>query len=720
MPRKQSFVTVTDQFCGAGGSSLGVVAAGAEVKLGLNHWKLAVETHAANFPDTDHDCTDISACDPRRYPSTDILITSPECFPAGTLILAERGLVPIEDIVEGDRVLTHRGHWRPVIRTMSKLAPATVIISGQGHPGLEVTPAHPFYVRQQTRRWNNARRAYDTQVLTDPEWRVASTLDDGTFRWGTPVAMDELSVPPVPGRGMSLDNRDFWWLVGRWLGDGTVRLRDDQGGEITICAGKHEVDGLKVRLSVWQPDHTGRALVDELRWRCREIRTAVLFECGHQGLAEWLVTHFGRLAHGKTLPAWALTLRQPLRAALLDGYLSADGSFTQRKTMASTVSKRLAVGIRLLAESLGFRAGLYRYKQHADTIEGRKVTVRDQWVVAWENNSSQRAAIFDGRHAWSLVKRVSEGHTAAQVYNLQVDDDESYVADGIVVHNCTNHSLAKGQKRSRYHQDLFGNVLVKPEEERSRATMWDVPRFAEYHRYNLIIVENVVDARDWVLYESWLHAMHALGYDHRVVYFNSMFAWPTPQSRDRMYVVFWRCGNPAPDLEFHPPAWCERCECDVEARQVWKQQRRQYGRYGARGQYVYRCPTCAEIVHPYYYPALTAIDWSLPLQRIGDRAKPLKESTLRRIRLGLDRFKDQELIVNLAYTHALNNRTQPVTEAWPTQTAQQTLGLIAPFLVRMTGAPGDANGVLAISDPLDTQVAAGSQHALIVELSTLR
>jgi site-specific DNA-cytosine methylase len=76
---KKSYITVTDQFCGAGGSSIGATAAGAELRLALNHWKLAVETHNTNFPNAGHDCTDISACDPRRYPSTDVLITSPEC-----------------------------------------------------------------------------------------------------------------------------------------------------------------------------------------------------------------------------------------------------------------------------------------------------------------------------------------------------------------------------------------------------------------------------------------------------------------------------------------------------------------------------------------------------------------------------------------------------------------------------------------------------------------
>ena len=62
------------------------------VYLAMNHWALAIDTHNTNFPDTYHDLADVSAVDPRRYPSTDILVTSPECFPAGTLILTTRGL----------------------------------------------------------------------------------------------------------------------------------------------------------------------------------------------------------------------------------------------------------------------------------------------------------------------------------------------------------------------------------------------------------------------------------------------------------------------------------------------------------------------------------------------------------------------------------------------------------------------------------------------------
>lgn len=79
---KHSYLTITDQFCGAGGSSQGArrlsrkMGGGLEIALAMNHWRLAIETHNTNFPQTDHDCADISACDPRRYQSTDILITS--------------------------------------------------------------------------------------------------------------------------------------------------------------------------------------------------------------------------------------------------------------------------------------------------------------------------------------------------------------------------------------------------------------------------------------------------------------------------------------------------------------------------------------------------------------------------------------------------------------------------------------------------------------------
>ena len=73
-------LTVTDIFAGAGGSSTGAIQVpGVEIRLAANHWKLAVDVHNANHPDTEHAHVDLHLEDPRNFPRTDVLWASPEC-----------------------------------------------------------------------------------------------------------------------------------------------------------------------------------------------------------------------------------------------------------------------------------------------------------------------------------------------------------------------------------------------------------------------------------------------------------------------------------------------------------------------------------------------------------------------------------------------------------------------------------------------------------------
>ncbi|QJY46672.1 DNA cytosine methyltransferase [Pseudonocardia broussonetiae] len=71
--------TATDLFAGAGGSSEGLTQAGVRVEVAANHWQLAVDTHAANHPDTEHRIANLSEVDWRTFPSTDIAWVSPSC-----------------------------------------------------------------------------------------------------------------------------------------------------------------------------------------------------------------------------------------------------------------------------------------------------------------------------------------------------------------------------------------------------------------------------------------------------------------------------------------------------------------------------------------------------------------------------------------------------------------------------------------------------------------
>jgi DNA (cytosine-5)-methyltransferase 1 len=73
-------LSVTDLFCGGGGSSTGAIQVpGVVIRIAANHWDLAVQVHNENHPGADHAAVDLHEEDPRYFPRTDILWASPEC-----------------------------------------------------------------------------------------------------------------------------------------------------------------------------------------------------------------------------------------------------------------------------------------------------------------------------------------------------------------------------------------------------------------------------------------------------------------------------------------------------------------------------------------------------------------------------------------------------------------------------------------------------------------
>ncbi|MGW2074223.1 DNA cytosine methyltransferase [Streptomyces sp. NPDC001953] len=670
-------LSVSDWFAGCGGSGQGADAVpGLRVAFAANHWRQAIKSHQFNFPGIAHYIGDIRKAPVWAWPITDVFWASPECFPAGTLILTRRGHVPIEDVQVGDEVFTHQRRWRQVTRTMRKTA-ETVMVKGVGHAGgIETTAEHPFYTRQRAKVWQDKKHGYRWHLTGEPEWTEAKNL--AGRMWATPLDFsEELPVPEVGGRGGVEFSPEFWWLVGRWLGDGSLRYDPDRSGknryDMLVTCGHHEADDLAKRLD---------AVLCGLTWYRREQRTVTVFAACHRGLVEWLVEHFGRHSYGKTIPAWALSMPVEWRRALLDGYLSADGSVSGPYAQAATVSKRLALGIRMLANSLGHVANLSgpRTRKGVRRIEGRVLNERPQWNVNWITDGPKHSFHVDqDGYRWAPVKSVEPTGRTVEVFNLSVADDESYMADGAMSHNCTQWSVAKGKKRS-WAKAVQGDLLSlyadmeeakfktvdqednepTAEEEASRALMEEVPLYLRgvIERGGLIkagVVENVVDVRAWAEWDAWLAEFHKLGYRTRVIALNSMHANPrsvhrAPQSRDRLYVGYWHKSlgrTPDWDKWLRPKAYCAGCDEMVSALQVFRKPGQDMGRY--KSSYDYRCPrkSCRALVDPDVLPAAAAIDWSIKGTPIGSRPKSkecpegLAPNTMARIRAGIAKYWPQ-------------------------------------------------------------------------------
>ncbi|MGW9397281.1 DNA cytosine methyltransferase [Streptomyces sp. NPDC055642] len=276
---------------------------------------------------------------------------------------------------------------------------------------------------------------------------------------------------------------------------------------------------------------------------------------------------------------------------------------------------------------------------------------------------------------------------------------------------CTNWSVAKGKKRD-FVGAMQGSLLdllalgdeddEPSAEEESRALMEEVPLYLRgvQERGGLVkagIVENVTDVRAWDQWDRWIGEIHKLGYRTRIIALNSMHANPrsvhaAPQSRDRLYVGYWHESlgrTPDWDKWLRPRAWCSGCDTYVQAMQVFKDPKRDMGRY--RQQYVYRCPNTScrnQIVEPEALPAAAAIDWSIPGQRIGDRAKPLADKTLARIEAGLKKFaRPVPMMVPAGGTW--RDAAVSVGEPMPARTTRENDALmVPPLMVPVEGRDG--------------------------------
>jgi site-specific DNA-cytosine methylase len=297
--------------------------------------------------------------------------------------------------------------------------------------------------------------------------------------------------------------------------------------------------------------------------------------------------------------------------------------------------------------------------------------------------------------------------------------------------SCVNHSPANTMKA--YSQGLTLFDMDDPDyddrvtrSERDQATANCVLHYAAVHHPRLILVECTTQLQSWgnlvpgkrkvgdgSTYRWWLRQFDNEGYDHKVLFLNSMF-FGVGQSRDRAYWVFWKKELPTPDLEHRPPAWCSHCSTVVESVWTWRTGVPPTGTVCYGKQYDYRCPSCRKVVVPSFTPSLAALDLSDLGQRIGDKPlkkfedkvtgevvlSPMAPATMARAERCRRRFAEFPAVLMPAKSTRGVERTpwQPMS----TQTSQQETAILSTGQLRIAvdnfqGAPRGAG------DPLPTQ-----------------
>ncbi|WP_020675298.1 DNA cytosine methyltransferase [Geopsychrobacter electrodiphilus] len=230
----------------------------------------------------------------------------------------------------------------------------------------------------------------------------------------------------------------------------------------------------------------------------------------------------------------------------------------------------------------------------------------------------------------------------------------------------------------------------KPVEKKIRGLAWVVIRWAKKVKPRVIMLENVEEFKTWgpldadnmpcpvrkgETFAHWKRQLVRLGYqvEHREL---RACDYGAPTIRKRLFIV---------------------ARCDG-APIVWPD------------------PTHGPGLIP-YRTAADIIDWSIPVQSIFERKRPLAENTLRRIARGLQRFvidNPDPFIVRIGQTGFGGDRLQySLDQPLTTVTSKAEHCLVTPIISTYYGSKSqsDVRGQ-KLSDPLATQPTE-NRHALV-------
>lgn len=409
------------------------------------------------------------------------------CFPAGTLIRTLTGSKPIEQIQQGELVISHTGQSRMVTQVMQRQADGLVRVRAAGLPDVRATDNHPFLVlrREQARTCRGSangqrlRHSFDEGSKTcrrchkEPEfelvWAAAEALRPG----------DYLAVPAsATSDADSLVTPKMARLLGYYLGDGyIIKQRTGKKKE-----GDYRDMGVGFSVGTHEEAHLQRLLTTLVESGVRNEpnvydagadRKALIVSVYDQDLAAWVQHCGGRTSHHKFLLEGVMSWSLESKLELVAGYLDTDGSFDETSGQAriASVNRGLLLDVQRLLLSIGVTATvcfagassgyanasdcwyLALSAAQAQKFYGRsvKVTKRD---VAWESPQS----FFWGGYWLTPVKEIEEVDGDVEVFNFSVAEDESYLAEGRAVHNC---SICLDEDMYRQAQQTFREGVHK-------------------------------------------------------------------------------------------------------------------------------------------------------------------------------------------------------------------------------------------------------------------
>ena len=463
--------------------------------------------HSTNFEPQD-------ICEWDKDIEVDLITHGSPCFVKGTQIITKDGYKCVENIKTGDMVLTHRNNFQKVLKIGYNRDKTIYKLKAMGMFDTFVTGNHPYYVITKTKKWNNITRRYDYQY-SNPYWKEVEDLTLNDYAG--------MNIPNVEENPYKLDE-ETCWLLGRYVADGHIRYYKRKNRKnsyqygVIYSIGNSKIEDFKTHLTKFHAS---------IHQHTKSCFRAII---NSQELVNFIQeNNFGEGAINKKIPQLILDLPKNLAKSFLDGYMSGDGAFTNNEFKATSVSKELIMGIELLvAKIYSIGSSLYYTKRpKTTTIEGRLVNQKDSYSIAFRPGRKKHSWIVKDNKIWYPVKCIECLDKKETVYNLEVDNDNSYTANNFIVHNCQDFSLAGkqagGDKGSGTRSSLMYETIRIVEKLKPKYVIWENVKnlLSKKHRHN---------------FDAYLETMENLGYTNYYQVLNAK-DYGIAQNRERVFTI---------------------------------------------------------------------------------------------------------------------------------------------------------------------------------------
>jgi intein/homing endonuclease len=392
------------------------------------------------------------------------------CLPSGSLITMSDGTQkPIELVRETEMVLTHTGAHRRVTGTMRRHHPGSVFrfnVYGFRRE-LVVTGNHPLWLvdgeqlrcdpqphivnkgrkqRHCTPFVKGVSKGCSSCSVTPSyefEWRRADEAQVGDYL--------AFPVPTLSTSGALQGNRSLARLLGYYLAEGHVSNYNDRPREQVNFSLNYEENELAEEI-----EKLARSFGVEVLWHHEKpevgSRTVSIVS---KTLAYLCSFHCGDGAKTKVLSQEVLHEDPALLLELLGAYLNGDGGTYKGSLYFSTSSEQLAHQLFIALARCGLVASVNKneHKPSEKSVVRKETTEYQVWVGTDFSWKLERYISKPVRHSIKVrgqrffyesggvtylmapILEIDEAPHDDDVFNFSVEGDESYVAEGLAVHN---------------------------------------------------------------------------------------------------------------------------------------------------------------------------------------------------------------------------------------------------------------------------------------------